>query len=183
MLNQFLTHISRYFGMKIIKIICISVCICFTFQGCGIYSFNGISTDAETFQVNFFQNEAPIVEPGIDRTFTLALQDLIQDQSNLSLVSNNGELVFEGEIVQYYIAPQSSTSENTAAQNRLNIAINVRYYNNKKPDGEDDFERRFSFFSDVPATTQLVGSALDTALAEIFERITQDIVNESLAKW
>lgn len=158
---------------------------CFIFQGCGVYSFNGISIDPEikTFQVNFFRNEAPIVEPGIDRTFTLGLQDLIQNQTNLSLVSNNGELLFEGEITEYYIAPQASTSQNTAAQNRLTVSVNVRYYNNKKTDGEDDFEKRFSFFSDVPATTQLIGSSLDTALEEIFERITQDIINESLARW
>ena len=169
---------------KTITLLCAIGCF-LTFQGCGIYSFNGISIseDIETFQVNFFQNQAPIVEPGIDRTFTLALQDLIQDQTNLSLVPNNGELLFEGEIVEYYIAPQASTSQNTAAQNRLTITVNVRYYNNTKTDGEDDFEKRFSFFSDVPATTQLIGGPLDTALEEIFERITQDIINESLAKW
>lgn len=169
---------------KTITILCAFVC-CLTFQGCGFYSFSGISIseDIKTFQVNFFQNQAPIVETGIDRTFTFALQDLIQDQTNLSLVSDNGELLFEGEIVEYYIAPQASTSENVAAQNRLTIAVNVRYYNNTKTDGEDDFEKRFSFFADVPATTQLIGTDLDIALEEIFERITQDIVNESLAKW
>lgn len=169
---------------KRITILCAFLSL-LVFQGCGVYSFNGISIseDIKTFQVNFFQNQAPIVEPGIDRTFTFALQDLIQDQTNLSLVSNNGELLYEGEIVEYYIAPQASTSENTAAQNRLTITVNVRYYNNTKTDGEDDFEKRFTFFSDVPATTQLIGSDLDTALEEIFDRITQDIVNDSLAKW
>lgn len=154
-------------------------------QSCGIYSFSGVSIgpDVETYQVNFFQNEAAIVEPGIDRTFTLNLQDLIQDQTSLVLTNNNGDLIYEGEIVEYYIAPQSSTSDNTAAQNRLTVAINVRFFNNKVPDGSEDFERRFSFFSDVPATTQLIGPALDTSLEEIYERITQDIFNASLAKW
>ncbi len=154
-------------------------------QSCGIYSFSGVSigSDVETYQVNFFQNEAAIVEPGIDRTFTLQLQDLIQDQTSLSLTNSNGHLVYEGEIVEYYIAPQSSTSDNTAAQNRLTIAINVRFYNNKVPDGSEDFEKRFSFFSDVPASSQFIGSTLDTALEEIYERITQDIFNASLAKW
>lgn len=154
-------------------------------QSCGIYSFSGVSIgpDVETYQVNFFQNEAAIVEPGIDRTFTLQLQDLIQDQTSLSLTNNNGHLVYEGEIVEYYIAPQASTADNTAAQNRLTIAINVRFFNNKVPDGSEDFEKRFSFFSDVPASSQFIGSTLDTALEEIYERITQDIFNDSLAKW
>ena len=65
--------------------------------------------------MNYFQNEAAIVEPGIERTFTLALQDLIQDQSSLSLVSNGGEVLYEGEIVEYYIAPQASTSNFTCS--------------------------------------------------------------------
>lgn len=154
-------------------------------HSCGVYSLTGVSIgpDVETFQVNFFQNEAAIVEPGIDRIFTLEFQDLIQDQTSLVLTSNNGDLVYEGEIVEYFIAPQSSTSTNTAAQNRLTITINVRFFNNKVPDGSEDFERRFSFFSDVSANTQLIGTALDTALEEIYERITQDIFNTSLANW
>jgi len=159
----------------------VSLLIC---NGCGIYSFNGASIppNVESFQVVFFQNEAPIVEPGIDLRFTRALQARIQDQTNLSITTSNGDLLYEGEIVDYYIAPQTSTSQNTASQNRLTITINVRFYNNKG-DGEDDFEKRFSFFSDVGANTQLIGSALDGALEEIYERITQDIFNESLAKW
>jgi hypothetical protein len=36
-------------------------------------------------------------------------------------------------------------------------------------------------FFDYPATTQLTGATLSTALDEIFLRITQDIFNESLA--
>lgn len=151
-------------------------------QSCGIYSFTGADVgDAETFQVNFFQNNADLVEPGIDRTFTISLQDLIQNQTSLSLVNNNGDLIFEGEIVDYYIAPMSATAQNTASQNRLTIAVNVRFYNTLEP--EKDFEKRFSFFYDYPAATQLVGSNLETALDEIYTRITQDVFNAALTDW
>ncbi len=168
--------------MKYIKILFLSL-ILFSSQSCGIYSLSGISTPAKTFQVNSFRNEAAIVEPGLDRTFTFALQDRIQDQSNLSLTNSNAELIYEGEIVEYFIAPQASTSANQAVQNRITITVNVRYINNLKPDGEEDFERRFSFFSDTPGTALPTGSTLSTAIEEIFERITQDIINESLANW
>ncbi|MDT0646731.1 LptE family protein [Zunongwangia sp. F260] len=151
-------------------------------QSCGIYSFTGANTgDAESFQVNFFQNQADLVEPGIDRLFTLALQDLIQNQTNLSLANENADLIFEGEIVDYYVAPMTSTANNTAAQNRLTIAVNVRFYNTLEP--EKDFERVFSFYYDYPATTQLVGGDLETALDEIYTRITQDIFNAALTDW
>jgi hypothetical protein len=56
----------------------------------GVYNFTGTGKiDAKTFQVNFFQNNADLVEP-IDRTFTLQLQDLIINQTNLNLVKNGG---------------------------------------------------------------------------------------------
>ncbi|WP_300435047.1 LptE family protein [Christiangramia sp.] len=165
---------------KLILIFCSVLLL--TLQSCGIYSFTGADTgNAETFQVNFFQNNADLVEPGIDRAFTISLQDLIQNQTSLSLVNNNGDLIFEGEIVEYYISPMSATAQNTAAQNRLTISVNVRYYNTLEP--EKDFENRFSFFYDYPAQTQLVGAALETALDEIYTRLTQDIFNAALTDW
>ena len=151
-------------------------------QSCGIYSFSGADVGAaKTFQVNYFQNAAAIVEPGIDRTFTLQLQDYIQSQTNLSLTDSNGDLVYEGEILDYYVSPMSATAQSTAALNRLTIVINVRFFNTLDPD--KDFERRFTHYYDYPANDQLSGSTLATALEEIFTRITQDIFNASLANW
>ncbi|TRZ43229.1 LptE family protein [Robertkochia solimangrovi] len=150
------------------------------FSGCGPYSFTGVNTTAETFQVNFFQNNAPIVEPGLDLQFTNALQDLILNQTNLQLVTSNGDLLYEGEITEYRVSPMSATAEQTAAQNRLTITVRVRFYN--RDNEKEDFERNFSFFYDFPATTQLV-TVRSAAVEEIYERITQDIFNASLANW
>ena len=157
-----------------------------TFSGCGVYNFTGTGAiDAKTFQVNFFQNNADLIEPGIDRQFTLALQDLIQNQTNLNLVSTGGELTYEGEIVDYRITPMTATAVTPtgdvgAAQNRLTIRINVRFTNKKKE--TDDFERTFEFYFDFPGNELPTGSVLNTAIQTIFERITQDVFNESLAK-
>lgn len=158
------------------------VLIAFTFSSCSVYNFTGTGKiDAKTFQVNFFQNNAELVEPGIDRTFTLTLQDLIQNQTNLNLVKNGADLTYEGEIIDYRISPMTATADQQASQNRLKIRINVRFTNKKTE--KDDFEKAFEFFYDYPANAQLNGSTLNKALDEIFERITQDIFNESLAKW
>ena len=153
-----------------------------TLNSCGFYSFTGADTGtAQTFQVNFFQNNAPLIEPGLDIEFTNLLQDLIQNQTKLSLVNNGGDMIYEGEIVEYRISPTTATANDTAAQNRLTISINVRFFNNTKE--EANFEQRFSFFFDYEGQEQLIGSQKDTAHAEIFERITQDIFNASLANW
>ncbi|CAM4006069.1 LptE family protein [Flavobacterium antarcticum] len=156
--------------------------IAITFNSCSVYNFTGTGKiDAKTFQVNYFQNTADLIEPGIDRTFTLRLQDLIQNQTNLSLTNSGGDLVYEGEITDYRISPMTATADQRAAQNRLTIRINVRFTNKKKE--EDNFEKSFSFFKDFPGTNLPAGAQLNTALDEIFERITQDVFNESLAKW
>lgn len=166
--------------MKIKKLVALVIFL--TLQSCGFYSFTGADTgNAETFQVNFFQNTAQLVEPGIDRDFTLALQDLIQNQTKLSLVNNNGDLVYEGEITRYYVAPMTATADSRAAENRLTIAVNVRFYNTLEP--EKDFEQNFSFYFDFPGNAQLVGAQKDQAIEEVFLRITQDVFNASLTNW
>jgi hypothetical protein len=166
--------------MKLLKYV-VLLTLSITLVSCGVYSFTGISTDAKSFQVNFFQNNAELIEPGLDIDFTNALQDLILNQTNLSLVNSGGEIIYEGEIVEYRIAPMTATAQNTAAQNRLTIGVNVRYFNTR--DEEKDFEQRFSFFFDYPADAQLIGSTKDEAFEVIFERLTQDIINASLADW
>lgn len=160
----------------------ISIFLLLLLNSCSVYNFTGTGKiDAKTFQVNYFQNNAPLIEPGIERVFTQRLQNLIQNQTNLNLTNSGGDLVYEGEIVDYRISPTSATADITAAQNKLTIYVNVRFSNKKKE--ADDFEKRFSFFFDYPAKEQLVGARLTEALDVIFERITQDIFNESLAKW
>lgn len=152
--------------------------------GCGVYSFTGADINystTQTVQVNYFQNNAPIVEPGVDRNFTQKLQEILMNQTNLDLVNRNGDLVYEGEITQFYVAPITATSDNRAAQNRLTVGVNVRFFNTKDPD--KDFEQNFSFYYDYPGTSQLTGGQLETALEVIFERLTQDIFNASLANW
>lgn len=167
--------------MKKLKFLLVLL-IALTLNSCGPYNFTGTGKiDAKTFQVNYFQNNAPLVQPGIERTFTLKLQDIIQNQTNLNLVRTNGDLTYEGEITNYTITPMAATADLTAAQNRLTITVNVRYTN--KNNEKDNFEKPFSFYYDYPGTQQLIGSSLTTALDVIFERITQDVFNESLAKW
>lgn len=149
---------------------------------CSVYNFTGTGKiDAKTFQVNFFQNNATLIEPGIERTFTNRLQEIIQNQTNLILTNSNGDLLYEGEITDYNVTPMTATADQRAAQNRLTVKINVRFSNKNKE--ADDFEKSFTFFDDFPGEAQLTGPQLKKSLDAIFERITQDIFNDSLAKW
>tara|TARA_B110000027_G_scaffold123190_1_gene138759 strand:+ start:1359 stop:1901 length:543 start_codon:yes stop_codon:yes gene_type:complete len=179
----------RHYTFKTFRLeikIALIIIIALTLNGCGIYNFTGGNVGtAKTFQVNFFQNYASdnpgsTIEPGLDNTFTLALQDFIQNQTSLDLTNTNGELIYEGEIVEFRVSPMSATAQQTAAQNRLTIGINVRFFNTTKEDA--DFEKRFSFFFDYPADSML-DSVKNDAFDAIFERILQDIFSASLADW
>ena len=156
-------------------------------HGCGNYSFTGASIPegTESFQVNLFENNSgnnvgSIFEPGLDRDFTVALQNILENQTNLEMLQSNGDLLYEGEIIEYRVSPMTATANLDAAQNRLTITINVIFTNFNSE--EDNFEQRFSFYFDFPAAEQLV-SVKNEAHEIIFERITQDIFNASLAKW
>ena len=168
--------------MKLFQTFLLLFIAIFTFQSCGIYSFTGGNVgDAKTIKIDYFQNNAPIVEPGLSQKFTQSLQDMFLRQTNLSLVKNNADLNFEGEIIDFRINPMTATAEQRAAQNRLTITVKVRFTN--KLAEKDNFEKTFSFYYDYGATQQLTGSILDSATTIIFERITRDIFNDSVAKW
>lgn len=154
-----------------------------TMVSCGFYSFTGasISAGTKTFQINRFENNSLLVEPGLEVTFRNAMIAILENQTNLNNVNVNGDLLYEGEITEYRISPTTATSENTAAQNRLTISVKVHFFD--KNDTEAEFDKVFSFFHDYEGTELLTGAVKDTAIEEIFERITQDIFNASLAKW
>ena len=168
--------------MKKIIILSLFIITALTINSCGIYSFTGGDTgNAKTIQIDYFPNTATLVEPGLSQKFTEDLQDLFLTQTNLTIVKANGDLQFEGEITGYRINPMTATAEQTAAQNRLTITVNCRYFNREEE--SKNFEKSFSFYYDYPADAQLTGSILDDAFEEILERITQDIFNASVANW
>ena len=88
--------------------------------------------------------------------------------------------LYEGEITEFSITPMAASAEMKASQNRLTMRINLNYEN--RLNEEDNFSKPFSFYYDFPGNLQLY-DIKDSALADIFERITQDIFNETLAKW
>ncbi len=165
------------------KKIFIAFIIILTAQSCGIYSFGGVTLDkrVQTVQIDYFPNNALLVEPSLSQEMTIRLQDLFDSQTNLTSVKSGGDIHFEGEITGYRINPMTATSQQTAAQNRLTITVNVRYYNKYEEDTE--FERSFSHYHDYGANLQLTGSVLEEAYDDILGRITQDVFNASVAQW
>ena len=85
------------------------------------------------------------------------------------------------------IAPDETTYEYLKGRPHCpkgrNFDKAIEKWDQYKSDPDAEFEKRFSFYYDYPGSSQLIGSQKDTAVDEIFERITQDVFNASLAKW
>src|SRR5690606_16805687 len=162
--------------MKLFKYI-ILVFIVGSVNGCGYYSFTGasISPRTKTFQVNRFENNSLLVEPGLEVDFRNALIAILENQTNLTNVNSNGDIVYEGEITDYRIRPTTATARQAAPQNRLTNTVKVHFYDIHDENAELD--RPAAFFHYYPGCQQFIGSQQSTAIPEIFERITHAVFN------
>lgn len=118
--------------------------------------------------------------PVISQKFTEKLRDMVSTQTNLALMKQNGDLQFEGSIIDYNVAPVSIQSNDQAANNRLTITVTVKYTN--KFDESKNFEQNFTRFADFPAN-QAISSREDALLTEINRQLTEDIFNKAFNNW
>ena len=165
-----------------VKIAVLVMALAFVCHGCGIYSFSGASIPAEakTVSVDYFPNQAQLVNPTLSNNFTEALRNAMTNQTPLDMVETGGDLSFEGEITDYNTMPVAITSGQTAAMNRLTITVNVRFSN--RFDESKDFESRFSRYEDYPSDQDL-NSVQETLSATIIEALVEDIFNKALVNW
>ena len=70
------------------------------------------------------------------------------NQTNLDLVTSDGQLIYEGEITEYSVTPMSATAKITAAQNRLKMSVAFRFINTKRE--EDDYQKTILSFTTFP---------------------------------
>lgn len=152
------------------------------FHGCGIYSFSGASIPAEakTVSVQYFPNQAQLINPTLSNDFTTALRDAIMNQTPLDMVESGGDLAFEGEITDYRTTPVAITAGQTAALNRLTITVNVRFVN--LYDETKNFETKFSHYEDYPSDQDL-NSVQESLTGTIIDALVEDVFNKALVNW
>ncbi len=169
--------------MKKLAYIFILIVSLFAFKSCKVkYSLDGatIPIEAKTVSVGFFTNNTTLGSPSISQKFTEKLRDVVSSQTRLSLMKQNGDLKFEGTIVDYNNAPVAIQSNDQAANNRLTITVNVKFTN--RFDETKNFEQNFTRFSDYPASSA-ISSVEDVLLTEINRQLTEDIFNKAFNNW
>ena len=159
--------------------------ILMTSEGCGL-QFNmtgtvgGAGDGLETISIQNFTNEAPLIVATLAQTFTEKLQDQYISRSRLSLSSGAADIMVSGAITNYSITPMAIASGETAAQNRLTIAVRVNYENNVNE--KDSWEQSFSAFADFNSNSDFSSIEQDL-IEEVTDQLTQNIFNQSLGKW
>jgi hypothetical protein len=152
-------------------------------NGCKVtYSFTGasISPKVKTVSIQYFQNRAPVVQPGLSQYITDALIDKCKAQTNLAFINGTGDVNFEGEISDYNTRPLTVAADARAAMNRFTISVKVKYTNAVQP--ELSFEQTFSRYEDYDSNLDL--SAVESDLSnKIIEMIVEDIFNQAFVNW
>jgi hypothetical protein len=152
-------------------------------NGCKIsYSFTGasISPEVKTISIQYFQNRADLVQPGLSQHITDALIDKCKAQTNLSMVNGIGDVNFEGDITGYNTRPSTVAADAQAATNRFTITVKVKFTNAVDP--EYNYDQSFSRYEDYESNFDL--SDVENELSDkIVEFLVEDIFNKAFVNW
>ena len=157
-----------------------------SFYSCKVnYGFKGITIPlgAKTISVAMFQNQANLTAPVEPQLLTQKLRDAVSTQTNLGLLKNGGDLLFEEcRITNYLTAPQSiAATTDQAALNRLTVTIKLNFVN-KLDETKNFTDREFTRYFDYPAA-QSLSSIESSALDQINRQLTEDIFNAAFNNW
>jgi len=147
------------------------------------YSTTGASIPAaaKTYSVQYVENQARIVEPGLSQQVTEALKDYIQSNSSLIYVNQNGDIDFEAVITGYDPStPATVVAGDVAAQNKFTITVKVKFTCNVDP--ELDFESSFSRYK-LYNVEEGFERVKDDNTTEILNLILEDIYKRAFVNW
>jgi hypothetical protein len=161
----------------------VAIAIAVTFSGCKVsYSFSGasISPQVKTISIQYFQNRASLVQPGLSQFLTDALIDKCKAQTKLSFINGIGDVNFEGEITDYNTRPLTVAADQLAAMNRFTITLKVKFTN--AIDTELSYEKSFSRYEDYDSNIDL--AQVEKSLVDkIVVLLVEDIFNEAFVNW
>lgn len=153
--------------------------------GCTVkYSATGASIDqgAQTVNIRFIENRAPINNPTLAQRLTERLRQKIQSQTKLTQVNeDNADYEFRATVTGYSFSNAAVTNVDQAATSRLTVTMNVIFV--KRVGDKKGWTQSFSQSADFQANqlpSQVENSLLDET---IIPQITDAIFNRAFANW
>ena len=162
------------------KFIAYNLSIIILFNGCYSFKSGRIPADIKTINIKYFPNRAPVVNPSLSQVFTDNLKQKFLAESNLTIVTGEADLTFDGYISDYANTPNAIQNSQQAALNRLTITINVKFTNIKDP--KADFETSFTRFAEYNSTLNFT-TVEPNLITEINKLLIDDIYNKAVTNW
>ncbi|MCB9202528.1 MAG: LptE family protein [Flavobacteriales bacterium] len=151
------------------------------------YSFSGASIhpDAKTIAIPTFSNQSAYFDPNISQEFTLALQDIFIQRTQLNLTEEQADMTISGNITSYTISSvnvQAGTSDtaDSSAQNRLTMTVQVNYESKYEP--EKNFQKTYSDYADFEGNKTL-NQAIGELVPLLNKRLINQIFNDIAVDW
>ena len=149
---------------------------------CGVYSFSGASIpeNAQTISISYIKNQADLIQPSLSNSLTEALINKCLTETNLNLKDQDADISFSGRIVKYNVQPISIQNNETAAQNRLTIKVEITYINNIQE--SHNFNKTFIDYTDFNSSELF--SEIEEELNDIIiKNLVDDIFNAAFINW
>ena len=182
--HVFRTHVGLKSCLGRTHVVVLICAMLFLWSGCSIsYKFNGANINYQTthsISIADFPNNAAMVNPTLSTNLSEAIRTLYQRQTRLQILRRGGDLELEGEIVGYDISQGAIGADSYATESKLTIRVNVHFTNNINP--EESFDKTYSAFQTFDAS-RLLSDVQDELCALIITEISENIYNDTVAKW
>jgi hypothetical protein len=154
------------------------------FSGCA-YSFTGtsLSPDIKSISISTFPNNSGQGPSFLTQVVTNEFRNYYQRNTNLDVLSRNGELQIDGQIINFSVTPVAAQIQNgqeLGARNRLTITVQVKFTNTHDP--KQNFDQAFSNFRDLPQN-QNISQVDEATIRNIVELMLTEIFNKTVANW
>ncbi|MBI1804051.1 MAG: LptE family protein [Ignavibacteriae bacterium] len=162
-------------------IITVLVPVLVIMQGC-FYSLKGSSVPAhlKTIAIPLFDDQSGAGEPGLRERFTNKLIERFRQDNSLQVADRtHADSILEGVIVTVSAAPIVVTGGETLQKQRLTVTTKIIYEDTKQR--RKVFDKQFSNYGDYDVSSGASGR--QTALGVAIDKVTEDILNETVSGW
>lgn len=152
------------------------------FGGCCVYSFTGASVPEHltTIAIPIVDDRSGSGEPGLREKITEVLTQKFIDDNTLQVTDKTtANAILECTVVSLTDAPAIVSAGEQIATRRITISVQV--VNKDLVKRKTIFEKTFSNYGDYPS-----GGSIDSrknAIGEAIEKITQDILLDTVSGW
>jgi hypothetical protein len=148
-------------------------------SGCA-YSFSGSSVPKhlKTIAIPLFEDQSGFGEPNLKENFTTSLINLFINDNSLEVAERNtADSILEGSIVSVVDAPSVISPGEQVSVRRVTITVHVTYQDLKLR--KKVWDKNFSNWGEYNTS----GDTRTTALTQAVNKVTEDILIETVSGW